>query len=279
MMLGIVDLGPTGARLARRALARGHAVAAFDKGGLPRALFGSAVQAAPTLEALAQLVAAPRLIFLATPAGGPTDEAFLGLRRHLADGDVVVDLSPSHWRDSVRRYRSLRARGLRLLDAGIAAADMEGAWPMMVGGDVDAFAAAASVLEPLAAPGLAAYVGPPGAGHFARAACQGIELAVRQILAEGLTLLEGDDYRFDLEALLALWQSGSGLAGAALERQVRGLRSDVEPASAEDAPRWVLEHALDRGVPLPLLALARFEAMRAAASAAPAKRPNARLPS
>lgn len=277
MKVGIVDLGPLGASLARRALARSHAVAGFDKSGLPRPLFGCAVEAAPTLEALVEALPAPRVVILATPAGSPTDEAFLGLRRHLADGDVVLDASGSHWRDSVRRYRSLRARGLRLLDVGIAAADPEAAWSVMAGGDVDAYAAVAPLLEGLAEPGQAAYVGPPGAGHFARAACEALEQGVRQTLREGFSLLAGDDYRFDVEALARLWQAGSGLAGAALERHGRGLRGDVEQAGHEPGQAWVIEHALERGLAAPLLTLARFEALRASArpagSPAPAAAP------
>lgn len=268
MKLGIVDLGPLGARLARRALARGHSVVGFDKSGLPRPLFGCAVEAAPTLEALAAALDAPRVVLLATPAGVPTDEAFLGARRYLSDGDVVLDASASHWRDSVRRYRSLRARGLRLLDLGLASADPEGAWSVMAGGDLDAYAAVSSLLEALAEPGQAAYVGPPGAGHFARAACQALEETVRQALAEGFALLAGDDYRFDAQALARLWQAGSGLSGAALERLERGLRGDVEPAQPDKAQAWVLEHALEKSLAVPLMALARFEALRVRAAGA-----------
>ena len=264
MKIGIVGLGTIGSRLVLRALSRGLEVVGFDKGGMPRALMGTTLQDAPTLEALAAALPGPRIVLLGAEAGLPADEAFLGLRRHLSDGDVVLDATPSHWRDSVRRYRSLRARGLRLLDMGVSGED-EGAWSVMVGGDLDAYAAVAPVVERLAEPGKAAYVGAPGAGHFAAQLCATLEGAMRQTLAEGLALVERSDYRFDLEALLSLWQGGSGVAGAVVDAQARGLRGD-RPAAAAVAP-WIVEHALDRGVPLPLITLARCEALRGGAAA------------
>jgi 6-phosphogluconate dehydrogenase len=271
MKIGIVGLGPNGARLVERAFSRGLEVAGFDKGGMPRALMGTPLEDAPSLEALMAALSAPRVVLLCAEAGLPVDEAFLGLRRHLADGDVVLDATKSHWRDSVRRYRSLRARGLRLLDVGISGED-QGAWSVMVGGDLDAYAVAAPVVERLAEPGRAAYVGPPGAGHFAAQLCATIESAMRQTLAEGLALVEGSDYRFDLEALLSLWQGGSGVQGAVVEHLARGLRGD-EAAAVPVAP-WIVEYALDRGVPMPLITLARCEAQRR-----PAPRPaSATLP-
>lgn len=271
MKIGIVGLGAPGVRFVARAAARGLSLVGFDKGGLPRALMGVEIENAPTLESFTAALAPPRMVFLCTEAGALADEAFLGLRRHLGDGDVVLDATPSHWRDSVRRYRSLRARGLRLLDVGVSGED-EGGWALMVGGDVDAYAAAAAVVEKLAAPGKAAYVGPPGAGHFAAQLCATLEGAMRQTLSEGLSLLEASDYRFDLEALLSLWQGGSAVAGSVVERQTRGLRSDAPPPP--QAPPWIVEHALERGVPLPLLTLARCESLRAPAPVRPASSPS-----
>lgn len=271
MKIGIVGLGEAGARFVARASSRGLALVGFDKGGLPRALMGAPLEYMPALEALAAALAPPRLVFLCTEPGALSDEAFLALRRHLSDGDVVLDVTPSHWRDSVRRYRSLRARGLRLLDVGVSGQD-EGAWSLMVGGDVDAYAAASGVVEKLAEPGKAAYVGPPGAGHFAAQLCATIESAMRQTLAEGLKLLEASDYRFDPDALLSLWQGGSGLSGAIVERQARGLHGDEPPAPVP--PPWIVENALERGVPLPLLTLARLEALRSAGAAKPAPSPS-----
>lgn len=268
MKIGIVGLGPLGAQVAERVLARGHSAVGWDKGGFPRSLMGTKLEDAGTLDGLSNALKGPRLLFLCTPGGTPADEAFLALRQHLSDGDMVVDCSPSHWRDSVRRYRSLRARGLRLLDAGLEAAEPSGPWSLMIGGDVDAFAAAAPLLDELADPGKAGYVGPPGAGHFARVVCESIQAAMRETLNEGLALLERSDYRYDLEPLLSLWQAGSGLRGAVLERKLGGLSGDQ---AAEAAPEpWLVEHALERGIPLPLLAAARFEALRRPSSGTPA---------
>jgi 6-phosphogluconate dehydrogenase len=271
MKIGIVGLGAPGARFVARGLSRGLSMVGFDKGGLPRALMASALEEAPALEALTAALETPRLVLLCTEPGALADEAFLGLRRHLSDGDVVLDATASHWRDSVRRYRSLRARGLRLLDLGVSGQD-DGAWSVMVGGDLDAYAAVASLVERLAEPGKAAYVGPPGAGHFAAHLCGALEGAMRRTLAEGLSLLEASDYRFDLSALLSLWQGGSALSGAVVERQARGLSGDEAPSKG--APPWIVEHALERGVPVPLLSVARCEALRAAAAPAPAARPS-----
>jgi 6-phosphogluconate dehydrogenase len=270
MKIGIVGLGTAGARLTQRALERGLDVAGFDKGGMPRALMGTKLEDAPTLEALAAAVGAPRFVFLCTDAGPSADEAFLGLRRHLTDGDVLLDATPSHWRDCVRRYRSLRARGLRLVDLGLLGEDA-GPWSIMAGGDLDAFAAATALLDQLAGSGKAAYVGPPGAGRFAALLAEAVELAMRQSIVEGLALVERSDYRFDLEALLSLWQAGAPVKGAVLEKLLRGLGSDLP--SGVNGPAWIVEQGLELGSPVPLLALARFAAAAAATAPAPIRAP------
>ena len=258
MKVGLVGLGRMGSGIAERLRAAGHDVVGYDADAA-RSQVGS----------LRELVAAltpPRVVWLMVPAGGATQALVDELAGLLSASDTVVDGGNSYYRDSVRRAEGLAARGVRYLDVGTSGGvgGREAGFCLMVGGPSDAFALVEPLLQALAPAGGYAYLGPSGAGHFAKMVHNGIEYGLLQAYAEGFSLLEASEYAYDLSRVAGLWQQGGvvrswllELAGRALaaDPRLETLRGHVEDSGEG---RWAVQEAVERALPLPVITLSLY---------------------
>jgi 6-phosphogluconate dehydrogenase len=255
----MVGLGRMGGNMTERLRRGGHEVETYARTAPDRT--------ADSLVELATRLEQPRVVWLMIPAGDPTEKAFQNLLTLLEDGDVLVDGGNSNFRDSMRRAREAKAKGVCLLDAGVSG----GIWGLaegyciMVGGEERAYATVEPALATLAPEGGHAHVGPSGAGHFVKMVHNGIEYGLMQAYAEGFELMkEIPDFELDLREVAALWQNGSVVRGWLLELLERAFAADpgleLIRGYVEDSGegRWTVHEAIDAAVPLPTISLALF---------------------
>ena len=272
MQIGFVGLGKMGANMVRRLVSRGgHDVIGWDRDEAAVAgLAASGARGAPTLEALVAALDAPRVIWIMVPAGAPTEASIDRLAALVAPGDVLVDGGNAHYKDSVRRAAALAARGIHFLDAGTSGGiwGLEKGYCLMVGGVPEAYARAEPILATLAPPDGHALVGPSGAGHYCKMVHNGIEYALMQSYAEGLALMEGGPFEYDLAKVTGLWNQGSVIRSWLLDLAERALRDDpaLERVSAwvDDTGegRWTVQAAIEHAVPTPVIAQSLFARFR-----------------
>lgn len=258
MRLGLVGLGRMGGGIRDRLLDKGHEVVAYDQ--------DPALGGVESLEAMVDALEAPRVVWVMVPAGAATEDTLVDLWSLLAPGDIIVDGGNSNYRDSVRRGEDLAALGIRFLDAGTSG----GIWGrtegfcVMVGGPADAFAIVEPIFAALTSKGGYAHVGASGAGHFVKMTHNGIEYGLMQAYAEGFALLRAYDPQIDLQAVSALWNHGSVVRSWLLELAEHAFTVDpnldtlrgVVDDSGEG--RWMVQEAIQREVPLDVIALAVF---------------------
>jgi 6-phosphogluconate dehydrogenase len=263
MRFGIVGLGRMGGNLARAAMERGHEVVGYSRDERSTTeLAAEGVLAAPSLDALVKELPRPRLVLVYVPHGKPTEEVCVALRLILAPEDIVVDGGNSHWADSRRRYAEFAEQSIRFLDMGTSGG-VDGARHgacFMTGGDRDAFLLVAPLLLDLAFDRDAVvFVGEPGSGHFVKLIHNAIEFGMVQAIAEGVELLERSEFELDLPALFHNWNHGSVIRSWLVELMRDALREnpDLERLSTyvEDTGevKWVLDWALERDIPSPVL--------------------------
>jgi 6-phosphogluconate dehydrogenase len=130
------------------------------------------------------------------------------------------------------------------------------------------------------------HCGPAGAGHFVKMVHNGIEYGLMAAYAEGLNVLHGAagnsvagidsgapgtpreshdyGYRFDIPAVAELWRRGSvigswllDLTAAALARDPRLERFDGRVSDSGEG-RWIVQTAVEQGVPLPVISAALY---------------------
>jgi 6-phosphogluconate dehydrogenase len=265
MEIGMVGLGRMGGNMARRLLSSGHRVLVYDpiSSQIDAVVAVGAVPAASIEDMIAGLKA-PRVVWLMTPAGEPTESTIRLLGECMSKGDTVVDGGNSYYKDSIRRAKELSEKGIDLLDAGVSGGvwGLKEGYCLMVGGDSGAYKRVEPALTALAPGADCGYghVGRSGAGHFVKMVHNGIEYGLMQAYAEGFELMQAkEEYDLDLHQIAELWRHGSvvrswllDLATRALEEDPRleGIQSYVEDSGEG---RWTAQEAIDLGIPAPVI--------------------------
>jgi 6-phosphogluconate dehydrogenase len=247
-----------GAGLAERARRGGHEVVGYDT--------DPALSDVPSLDALVQSLEAPRTVWVMVPAGAPTEAVIDELAGSLQPGDILIDGGTSYYKDSLRRAEAVSAKGLRFLDMGTSGGiwGLENGFCLMAGGPRDAFDHVEPLLRTLAAPDGYAYLGGPGAGHYAKMVHNGIEYGLLQAFAEGFDLLHASEHAYDLAAVARLWQSGSVVRSWLLELAERAFENDAGLDSlrgyVDDSGegRWTVSEAVERAIPAPVITQALY---------------------
>ncbi|TRO47053.1 decarboxylating 6-phosphogluconate dehydrogenase [Candidatus Bathyarchaeota archaeon] len=263
MKVGFVGLGRMGLRMVQRILGV-HEVVAYDidPEAVSRAGGLGAVESSSLVD-LAGKLDPPRVVWVMVPAGEPVEAVIGGLEPGLSEGDAVIDGGNSHYRDSVRRAGRLAGRGVSYLDVGTSGG-LEGAEHganLSVGGEEEAVRAAMPLLECIARPGGVLHVGPSGAGHYVKMVHNGIEYAMLQALGEGFEMLRSAPYDLDMAAIARSWNNGCVIRSWMLELLGDALDGDprLEALTGEvgggETGRWMVEAAMELGVPTPTIAL------------------------
>jgi len=262
MKLGMIGLGRMGGNMARRLLAGGHEVVAYDRDAeAVRKLAAEGAVAAESMDDLRAKLAdgdGPAIWWVMLPAGEITDSTVDTIASHAAKGDIVIDGGNSFYKDDIRRAKKLAEQGVDYVDVGTSG----GVWGrtrgycMMIGGREEVLTHLDPIFETLA-PGIGdiartpydrpegqdwraekgyIHAGPPGAGHFVKMVHNGIEYGLMQAYAEGFDILKGknsdkvpEDERFDLclTDIAEVWRRGSVISSWLLDLTAAALAKDA----------------------------------------------------
>ena len=268
MELGMIGLGKMGSNMTRRLLNNGHRMVIYDRheeNTSPLEAMGAF--AAQSMDDMANHLSTPRAVWIMVPAGQPTEDAVNSLAGMLSSGDTIVDGGNSYYKDSLRRAKTLEAKGISLLDIGVSGGvwGLEEGYCLMAGGDEEAYRRLEPVLKSLAPSENRGFgrVGPSGSGHFVKMVHNAIEYGMMEAYAEGYELMQKKEgFNLDLHQVSEIWQYGSvirswllDLASAALEADP-GLDQLESYVADSGEGRWAVQESLELDVPLPVVTLA-----------------------
>ena len=298
MQLGLIGLGRMGGNMARRLMAGGHQVVAYDRN--PDAVQGIAkngIAGSSSLADLAVRLTPPRAVWLMVPAGDPTEQTVTALAEQLQSGDTIIDGGNSHFKDDVRRAASLSPRGIHYLDVGTSGGvwGAERGYCLMIGGPRHAAERLLPIFRTLA-PGQGSiapsrgldvskttahegflYCGPTGAGHFVKMIHNGIEYGLMQSYAEGFDIMRNatsnalpENHRYDLKLaeIAEVWRRGSVVSSWLLDLAALALTADpqleqfVGKVADSGEGRWTVQAAIDEDVPADVLTTALYVRFR-----------------
>jgi 6-phosphogluconate dehydrogenase len=296
MQLGLIGLGRMGGNIARRLMAHGHEVVAYDRD--PKAV--AALEGATGVDSLAGFAAklkAPRAVWVMVPAGKATEDTVQGLGKVLSKGDTILDGGNSFFKDDVRRAQMLAPGGIDYVDVGTSGGvwGLERGYCMMIGGKTEVVERLDPIFAALA-PGLGTiprtphregrdprvekgylHAGPVGSGHFVKMVHNGIEYGLMQAYAEGFDILRGrsgkelaERERFDLDLadVAEVWRRGSVISSWLLDLSAMALAEtptlDEYEGSVDDSGegRWTINAAIDEAVAAPVLSAALYARFR-----------------
>ena len=270
MEIAMIGLGRMGMNMAKRLLAKGHKVFAYNRtrdktdmvareGGIP--LYA--------LEEIREKMAPPRNVWMMLPAGKVIDEHIEKLVQILSHGDLIIDGGNSYFKDSIRRASFLREKGLNFMDAGVSGGiwGLKEGYCIMAGTDKkEVFKQVEPLIKSLAPDQGYLLCGPSGAGHFVKMIHNGIEYGMMQAYAEGFDLMKESPYGQDLDfaQIARLWNHGSVVRSWLLE--LLELAFGKEPRLSNIAPyvedsgegRWTVLQAVESGISAPVITMALY---------------------
>jgi len=194
MKLAFIGLGRMGSNMVLNLLGHKHKVIGYNRSpGPTRKLMKKGMVGAFSVEEVVEKLGKGRkIIWLMVPAGKVVDEMISRFSPHLQRGDLVVDGGNSYFEDSVRRWKSLKKKGIHYLDCGTSGG-MEGARHgacMMVGGEKRVFFGVEKLFRDMCVPKGYGYMGKSGSGHFVKMVHNGIEYGMMGAIAEGMQAVE-----------------------------------------------------------------------------------------
>jgi len=271
MELGFIGLGRMGMNMVTRLVRGGHRVVAFNRSPekVREAEGHGAVGATSVADLIARLTR-PRAVWVMVPSGAATQDMIDTVARHLDRDDIIIDGGNSNFHDDARRAETLKAQGIRYMDAGTSGGiwGLQVGYCMMVGGDAADFRHLEPIFRTLAPENGYGHMGAHGAGHYVKMVHNGIEYGMMQAIAEGFALMHKSPYGLELPKIADLWMQGSvvrswlvELAGRALSEDpaLQKIRGWVEDSGEG---RWTVQDAIDQSVPAWTITAALFTRFR-----------------
>ena len=265
MQLGLIGLGKMGGSMAERLRLGGHHVVGFDSSAEAVArLTATGNAGVSSLEELVKNLKGRRAIWIMVPQGNPVDQTIAKLEPLLNPGDILIDGGNSNYKDSMRRYKEVIAKGLQFVDVGTSGGvwGLKEGYSMMIGGDkepVEYLRPIFETLAPAADKGWG-HVGPGGAGHFVKMIHNGIEYGMMQAYAEGFTILEKkEELGLNLPQIAEIWRYGSVVRSWLLDLTADALGKNptlegLEAYVADSGEgRWTVIEAIDLNVSAPVI--------------------------
>lgn len=264
MQIALIGLGKMGYNLGLNLHRHQHDILAFDLNQQTVAsIKEKGINTADSIEQLVHALQGRRVIWLMIPAGEAVDLTIQELTPLLRAGDIVIDGGNSNYKDTMRRAKKLESLGIDLLDCGTSGGT-EGALNgicAMVGGRKEAFQYCEPFIRDIAVPNGYLYCGPSGAGHFVKMIHNGIEYGMMQAIAEGFEVLHKSEFNLDLKSVAGVWNHGSVVRSWLMELTENALSKDPKLESirgvmhSSGEGKWTVEHALERQIATPVIAL------------------------
>ncbi|MEK7507960.1 MAG: phosphogluconate dehydrogenase (NAD(+)-dependent, decarboxylating) [Patescibacteria group bacterium] len=213
--IGIIGLGKMGANVARNLREKGWRVVAYNRTPLKtEEIKKEGIDGAYTLHEFLSKLASPRIVWIMLPAGRAVEKMLFGKNGIVAlmdEKDIVIEAGNSFYKDSIRREKLLKKRGIRFLDAGVSGGPggaRNGA-AIMIGGDKKLYNSLQGLWSDLSVRDGYGYMGSAGAGHFVKMVHNGIEYGMMQAIGEGFEVLKKSEYKLNLKSAARVYSRGT----------------------------------------------------------------------
>jgi len=278
--IGMIGLGVMGRNFVLNMADRGYSVAGLDidRGkvdALRKEAGGLRVHSTGIIQEFVSLLHEPRAVMMLVPAGPPVDSVIKDVVSHSKKGDLIIDGGNSYFRDTDRRERSLRKKGIGYLGVGISGGEHGARYgpSIMPGGSRTAYDRVRTIFESAAAhigeEPCVTYLGPGSSGHYVKMVHNGIEYGLLQLIAETYDILKrGLGLNNDeLHEVYKSW-NGKELGGYLIEITAnifsyvdektgkRLIDVILDAARQKGTGMWTSKDALELQVPIPTVDVA-----------------------
>jgi 6-phosphogluconate dehydrogenase len=248
--------------MVERLLEKGYAVVVFDKDTDAVAnICKRGAQAAASMQSLAAVLSAPRLVWLMVPYQA-VEPVLQELLPFLQEGDTVIDGGNSPYKESIRRAAELEKNGIHFLDVGVSGGPggaRNGAC-LMIGGGNELFEKCENLFRDLSADRGYRHMGGSGSGHFVKMVHNGIEYGMMQAIAEGFAVMKASPLHLDLIRIAELYNHRSviesrlvGWLKEAFEEYGEDLSEITGSVSQSGEGLWTIDAAKELGISVSII--------------------------
>lgn len=281
---GLIGLAVMGENLVLNVESRGFTVAVFNRtvarvddfvAGRAK---GKKIVGTRSVKELVAALKRPRKVMIMVKAGPAVDQVIDEVAPLLEPGDILIDGGNTHYPDTTRRTKALKAKGFLYIGTGVSGGE-EGALKgpsIMPGGDPAAWPAVKPIFQAIAARApdgspCCDWVGDEGAGHYVKMVHNGIEYGDMQLICETYDLLRrvAGLSADELHEVFGRWNKGR-LDSYLIEitRDIFGYKDPdtgkpmvemiQDIAGQKGTGKWMVNSSLDLGIPLTLITEAVF---------------------
>ncbi|MGN2338066.1 phosphogluconate dehydrogenase (NAD(+)-dependent, decarboxylating) [Clostridium cagae] len=264
MNVGIIGLGKMGFNISLNLLNHNHSVVAYDLSDESvNSISKEGAKGVNSIEDLVKQLPERKIIWLMIPSGKAVDSTIEEIIKYINPNDIIIDGGNSNYKDTLRRYKFLKEKGIDFIDCGTSGGTsgaLNGACTM-IGAEEDVFKYCEELFKDLSIQDGYLHVGKPGSGHFTKMVHNGIEYGMMQSIAEGFEILSKSEFDVDYEKVAKLWNNGSVIRGWLMELAQSAFSKDKDLSSikgimnSSGEGKWTVETALDLQVPAPVIAL------------------------
>lgn len=238
MQIAVLGLGKMGSRIAEKLVREGHQIVVWNRSEnavvnfklqVKDIVLPGTVDAGFAIREVIEKLSTPKIVWMMLPAGVATENTYQEVKSFLKEGDILIDGGNAFYKDTQKRYEELKEKKIKFLGIGVSGGikAFENGYPLMVGGDRNAYEQIKPILESLIKPhGGYNYFGEGGAGHFVKMVHNGIEYGMMQAIGEGFGVLEKAPYKFDLLDVAKLWQKNTIITSFLMECAKDALEAD-----------------------------------------------------
>jgi 3-hydroxyisobutyrate dehydrogenase-like beta-hydroxyacid dehydrogenase len=258
--IGFIGLGAMGQRIARRLMASGFKLAAYNRTSCKTAAF--AAEGARSAPRICDLARKSEVVVSCLP----NDEAVLnvyqgpeGVMACAKPGTIVIEMSTVSPDTSRMLHRLGRERGIEVLDVAISGstpAAEQGTLTLLGGGDANVFNACQPIFSAVATQYF--YLGPSGSGTAMKLVVNALLGVNMQAIAEAVAF--GEKLGLNRKLLLETLAKTAVVAAAHQNKLLRAGHDDYSPQFPLKLMnkdfRLILAKAAELGTPMPVTAAA-----------------------
>ncbi len=251
--IAVIGLSVMGKNLALNIADKGYKVSVFNRTTsvmeeMIKNFPHKNIQGKKTLKELVESLEKPRKIIIMVKAGGAVDSVINQLLEFVEKDDIIIDGGNSFFKDSERRYNTLKEKNINFFGVGISGGE-EGARKgpaIMPGGDKEAYNEIKKILEDISAKvngnPCINYTSTGGAGHYVKMVHNGIEYGDMEIIAESYYILKniGGFTNQQISDIFAKFNKGK------LKSYLIDITSKILKVKDPDADGYLIDKILDK---------------------------------
>ncbi len=211
----LLGLGKMGMAVAENLTEKGIDLLATDKSDdLVIEAKKREINAFGSLKELFGAASHPYIVGLLVPSP-VVDDAIAEIKPFLKEGDIIIDMGNSFFKDSIRRAKELKEKNIEFLDVGTSGglSGARGGGCLMIGGKKETFLKTEWLFKAISKNNSYVYLGESGAGHLVKGYHNLVEYGYLQALAEGLVCIDEiskkEDIHINIIDVCSIWNRGS----------------------------------------------------------------------